>query len=312
LIFMTGNGGEPVAIAPLQTTLAPTATVNSVPLSNSTATSPLSVTAISLAISTPQLSTYDPAALQQQMLTLINQDRLANGLRLVAWDEVAAEAGRLHAEEMVKANYFSHWNQVGLGPDHRYALAGGLHAVRENLHAYANTYGDGQGAPVESWPAIIERAQEGLMDSPGHRDNILDPAHTHVGIGMAYDSSTGQFRLAQEFTNQYVQLKQPLPAEANLGDKVLISGHLAGDGLSDALLNLAYEPFPNPMSLEALAQTHTYYSGANSVNTWAIDLTFQQTIALTGNEPGLYHIRIFVDITNTQALVLNHIIFYDG
>jgi hypothetical protein len=48
---------------------------------------------------------------------------------------------------MVKANYFSHWNQVGLGPDHRYALAGGLHAVRENLHAYANTYGDGQGAP---------------------------------------------------------------------------------------------------------------------------------------------------------------------
>jgi hypothetical protein len=165
---------------------------------------------------------------------------------------------------------------------------------------------------VESWPAIIERAQEGLMDSPGHRDNILDPAHTHVGIGMAYDSSTGQFRLAQEFTNQYVQLKQPLPAEANLGDKVLISGHLAGDGLSDALLNLAYEPFPNPMSLEALAQTHTYYSGANSVNTWAIDLTFQQTIALTGNEPGLYHIRIFVDITNTQALVLNHIIFYDG
>jgi hypothetical protein len=179
----------------------------------------------------------------------------------------------------------------------------------ENLHAYEHVYEDGRGVPIEDWAAVIANAQEGLMNSPGHRANILDPAHTHVGIGLAYNALTGQFRLAQEFTNQYTQLSQTLPTQANLGQSIVVKGRIIGDGLSSVLLNLAYEPFLVPLDIEALNQTSTYTSVAKSVDTRRVDLEFNETIVLSHNEePGFYHIRLFVDTASGQALVLDHVI----
>lgn len=245
--------------------------------------------------------------LQQQMLEDINEARSAAGLSPVAWDPTATTAGQSHAADMAAYNYFSHWNREGLGPDHRYTLAGGRHAVMENLHTFSLTYEDGRGAPIDDWEEVIRNAQTGLMNSPGHRANILDPAHTHVGIGMAYDAATGQFRLAQEFTNQYVQLEAPLPLQAGTGDSVMLNGRIPQENISNVLLNLAYEPFPTPLSLEQLAQTNVYASAAESIETWRGDLTFQRTVTL-GETPGLYHLRVFADIFGEQALILDHII----
>lgn len=210
---------------------------------------------------------------------------------------------------MAQFNYFSHWNRDGLGPDHRYAQVGGQHAVMENLHAYSHTYVDGQGAPIENWMEVLAEAQAGLMNSPGHRANILDPAHTHIGIGLAYNPETGQVRLAQEFTNQYVTLTQPLPVQASLGDAVTLSGQFRGGNISDVVISLAYEPFPVPISLADLARTGTYSSAAEGVETWPGDLIFN--LALTLNyrqQPGYYHVRVFADIDGDQALVLDHVI----
>ena len=242
------------------------------------------------------------------MLTLINQSRAAANLPPVTWDTTATLAGRLHAEDMAQFNYFSHWNHDGLGPDHRYSLIGGQHAVMENLHAFSYTYDNGQGAPIESWPEVIQNAHTGLMNSPGHRANILDPAHTHVGIGMAYNPQTGQFRLAQEFTNQYTRLEQPLPRQAQPADTITVRGQFIGINLSNPLLQLAYEPFPQPMSLEELERTSTYSSTAVDVETRRVALTFDELIPLRQASPGYYHIRLFVDIQGQQALILDHVI----
>lgn len=43
-------------------------------------------------------------------------------------------------------------------------------------------------------------AQEGLMQSPGHRENILDPQYHRVGIG-AYSAGPFRTMFSQEFTN---------------------------------------------------------------------------------------------------------------
>jgi hypothetical protein len=187
-------------------------------------------------------------------------------------------------------------------------LVGGQHAVMENLHAFSYTYDNGQGAPIESWPEVIQNAHTGLMNSPGHRANILDPAHTHVGIGMAYNPQTGQFRLAQEFTNQYTRLEQPLPRQAQPADTITVRGQFVGNNLSGFLLQLAYEPFPQPMSLEELAQTNTYSSAAVDVETRRIDQSFAEIVPLPPGQPGFYHIRLFADINSQQALVLNHVL----
>lgn len=267
------------------------------------------VTAVAPPITQPESpATYNPDALAQQMLTLINQSRAAANLPPVSWDTTATLAGRLHAEDMAQFNYFSHWNRDGLGPDHRYTLISGQHAVMENLHAFSYTYDDGRAAPIENWPEVIQNAHVGLMHSPGHRANLLDPAHTHVGIGMAYNADTGQFRLVQEFTNQYAQLDSPVPQQLEVNDSISISGQFAGAELSNPLLQLAYEPFPQPLTLDELAQTGTYSSTAVAVETRRIELTFAEEILLNQAQLGLYHVRLFVDIRGQQALVLDHVI----
>lgn len=262
-------------------------------------------------IATAILSTnaYLPQELGMLMLRLINEDRQAHGLTVVEWDPVAATAGQHHADDMVAYNYFSHWNLQGLGPEHRYTQVGGVHVVFENLHSFSYTYEDGSGAAIENWPEIVANAQEGLMNSPGHRANILDPAHTHVGVGMAYNAETGQFRLAQMFTNQYVTLTRPLPIHAQTGQRIVVRGQINGHNLSNGILNLAYEPFSAPMSIEALNQTGSYASTAESLKTWQIPLAFDEIISINDNyQPGYYYIRIFVDLPTGQAPVLIHVV----
>jgi uncharacterized protein YkwD len=255
------------------------------------------------------ISGFQPTSLAQQMVTHINQDRQAHGLPPVVWDEVAAVAARSHAQEMVTYNYFGHWNSQGLGPDHRYTLAGGQHIAAENLHIFSYTFSDGRGAPIENWPEIIEQAQLGLMNSPGHRATILDPAHTHVGIGMAYDAGQGRLTLAQLFTRQYVQLSRPLPLEAALGQSIVIQGEVMGVVVSEALLNLAYEPFPQPLTRDFLNQTATYRSAAMNVEAWLLPNAFEQELTLDHDgRAGLYHVRIFLDLPTGQTQVLNHVI----
>ncbi|MDV7390855.1 CAP domain-containing protein [Arthrospira platensis SPKY1] len=249
------------------------------------------------------------ADLQQQMYRLVNDERASHGLSQLAWDTTAALAGQRHAEDMAQFNYFSHWNRDGLGPDHRYTQIGGKHAIMENLHAFNHIYNNGQSAPIENWQEVIQNAHTGLMNSPGHRANILDPAHTHVGIGMAYNPQTGQFRLAQEFTNQYVRLVVPLPLEANPGEEIVIQGNIEGSAINNALLDLAYEPFPLPMHIDDLNQSGTYQSAAASLETRRLDVVFNTSITLPDSAaPGLYHIRIFVDLPTGQAQVMNHVV----
>lgn len=251
----------------------------------------------------------DIPALQTLMHQRINENRRANGLREVAWDETAALAGTQHAREMAQYGYLSHRNLDGYGPDYRYSAAGGMHHVMENVHATQHTAG---GAPTSAaeWEQWVRKAQEDLMASDGHRANILAPEHTHVGIGMAYDPATGYFAIAQEFVNQYTTV-QPLLRTASLGQEINLTGWL-NVGASDPLLNIAYEPQPTPLSVAAL-QPETYSSPAENYDIPAVrvgaDRQFTANFTLdNADQPGLYHIRLWVDTDFGQVQALNLVI----
>lgn len=250
---------------------------------------------------------FEPTILAARMLELVNHDRAAAGLGLVSWDDTAAAAGQDHTDDMVHRGFFSHWNPDGLGPDHRYSAAGGRHVARENLYTFSLTYEDGRGAPVNDWEVIIEQAQASLMGSLGHRENILDPAHTHVGIGLTYDPVLGQFLLAQEFTNQHVTLSLPLPTEARPGDLLRVVGSFGPETVGGGILDLAHEPFPAPLSPADLTGRSTYMSTAKSVgSSRSVASQFDEIITLPPT-PGYYHVRLFVDLESGQALVMDHI-----
>lgn len=261
---------------------------------------------------TPDVSVFVPPdipALQRLMHQLVNENRRANGLSEVAWDETTALAGMQHAKEMAKYGYISHRNLDGYGPDYRYSMAGGLHYAMENVHATWHSPG---GAPQSAaeWEQWVRDAQKSLMESEGHRANILAPEHTHIGIGIAYEPTTGYFAIAQEFVNQYVTV-QPLLRSATLGQQINMTGWL-NTGVSKPLLNIAYEPLPTPLSLDAL-KPETYSSPAENYDIPAVTVTDdgQFTASFTLNnqdQPGLYHILLWVETKFGQVQAMDIVI----
>lgn len=110
-----------------------------------------------------------PTQLEQDMLGLVNAERRKAGLGALRWDGRLAEVGRAHGQDMVARNYFAHRDPAGATVAERLrATRVGFLTAGENL-AFAPT---------------LAIAHQGLMDSPGHRANILRPAFGRLGIGV--------------------------------------------------------------------------------------------------------------------------------
>lgn len=109
------------------------------------------------------------ADLEDEMLALLNRARGAQGLAPLAADPDAAEVARRHSQDMFERGYFSHTTPEGQDPFDR------LRAGRVRFGAAAENI---------ALARTLPQAWQGLMDSPGHRENILGPAYRRVGIGI--------------------------------------------------------------------------------------------------------------------------------
>ena len=123
--------------------------------------------------------------LEAQMLELVNRERAAAGLKPLAPDPELTEVARRHSTDMFARGYFSHNTPEGLDPFDR-MRAGGVQyrTAGENL-ALAPT---------------LTIAHTGLMNSPGHRANILRPEFGRVGIGIM-DGRMRGIMVTQNFRN---------------------------------------------------------------------------------------------------------------
>lgn len=116
----------------------------------------------------------DPS-LERELLALTNTDRTSNGLPALAADRRMIEIARERSDDMVTRSYFSH----DIPPDGRKVfdllLERGVdyETAGENI-AQNNAARDG----------TVQFAQQGFMNSPDHRQNILRSAFTSVGIGV--------------------------------------------------------------------------------------------------------------------------------
>jgi uncharacterized protein YkwD len=111
----------------------------------------------------------DAADAEQQVLGLVNRDRQRANLPPLPRDAALSVVARAHNQDMAEHHFVAHLSPRSGGPDDRVRRAGIAAAiVTENL-AQARS-------PQE--------AEDGLMGSPGHRANILDPRVNRVGIGV--------------------------------------------------------------------------------------------------------------------------------
>jgi uncharacterized protein YkwD len=113
---------------------------------------------------------------EQRMFELVNQERIAAGLSPLTWDPELVPVGRAHSREMFEQGYFSHQSPITGSPFDRLNAAGvSFQVAGENL-ALAPT---------------VQIAHDGLMDSPGHRANILEPSFGRMGIGAITSPGRG-------------------------------------------------------------------------------------------------------------------------
>ncbi len=116
-----------------------------------------------------QAEPADVSADEQQMVDLVNQEREQAGLAPLTVNDELTEVARVKAQDMIDNQYFAHESPTYGSPfqmmDHfgvTYQTAG------ENL----------------AGNQTVESAHTSLMNSQGHRENILSNNYSEVGIGV--------------------------------------------------------------------------------------------------------------------------------
>ena len=110
---------------------------------------------------------------EQQLFDLTNASRVRHGLTILKWEPSVAVTARKHSADMADNDYFSHDNKQGKSPFDRMEDDGvKFRGAGENL-AY------GQSSSIF--------AHEGLMNSAGHRENILLDSYSHLGTGVSFN-----------------------------------------------------------------------------------------------------------------------------
>lgn len=123
--------------------------------------------------------------LEAKMLELVNRERTASGLVALSADPELTEVARRHSADMFARGYFSHNTPEGRDPFERIRQANVRYITAGENLALAPT---------------LQIAHTGLMNSPGHRANILRPQFGRVGIGIM-DGGRRGIMVTQNFRN---------------------------------------------------------------------------------------------------------------
>jgi uncharacterized YkwD family protein len=137
--------------------------------------------------STPSTSTPGNSGLtaeESKMVNLVNQERTKQGVKPLGVNMVLVGLARKKSQDMVDRNYFSHTSPTYGSPFDMMKNAGVTYRTAgENIAGAATT----------------ESAHQNLMNSSGHRANILNSAFNQVGIGIVSGSTYGNI-----FTQMFI------------------------------------------------------------------------------------------------------------
>jgi len=144
---------------------------------------PKSDQTIDLGFKTTEFSANED--MENQLISLVNKERAVAGLQTLEKIDTLTQIGRSHSSDMFKRGYFAHSSPEGNNVSDRALEKNYVFLViGENL-AYAPT---------------VPLAHKGLMDSKGHRENLLSPEFNKIGIGIM-DGGVYGLMVTQVFSN---------------------------------------------------------------------------------------------------------------
>jgi len=121
---------------------------------------------------------------EQQMVDLVNAERAKAGLPALKVDLELARVARIKSRDMIENDYFSHTSPIYGSPFDMIRNFGiSYRAAGENL----------------ACNQTVEAAHQSLMNSSGHRANILNSTYTHIGVGIVNGGMCGKM-----FTQMFI------------------------------------------------------------------------------------------------------------
>lgn len=121
---------------------------------------------------------------EQEMIDLVNQARQAAGLKPLIADAELAKVARIKSQDMVDQQYFSHQSPTFGSPF-------------EMMKQFGITF-QSAGENIACNQTVVA-AHQALMNSQGHRENILNESFTHIGIGIVDGGPCGKM-----FTQMFI------------------------------------------------------------------------------------------------------------
>lgn len=140
----------------------------------------------------------DAAFWKAEVLRLVNQERLARGAGPVTWSDALADSADQYACELIFFRFFDHENPV-TGED----LAARADAAGYDYWIVGENLAAGQQSPAQVFAD--------WMNSPCHRENIVNPAFTELGVGVRVGGQYGTYWV-QEFGRPFTAARPSSPA----------------------------------------------------------------------------------------------------
>lgn len=145
-------------------------------------------------------SGFDRRLVERHIYEMTNQERRLAGVEVLVRDESIDVIAYEHSADMAARGYFAHDTPEGLDPSGRAERTG--YECRKDYGSYYTTglaeniwqgytYSSYMtaGAPssytwLEGEEELARQAVRGWMESPGHRENMLDPQYDRIGVGV--------------------------------------------------------------------------------------------------------------------------------
>lgn len=120
-------------------------------------------------------------ALKTKVIELTNLERSKLGLTPLDYNAALEAAAQAHTDDMQARNYVSHDSPEGTTSHDRIVKHGYLMKYQACECSKSFTLGENLAKGQETPEEVVK----GWMSSEGHRENILKPEYTEIGIGMA-------------------------------------------------------------------------------------------------------------------------------
>jgi len=214
-------------------------------------------------------------------IRLINEERVSRGLQPLLLRKDLRASARFHSLDMGVNSFFGHDSPKGRTHSYRISAFDRTLLAQSSAENVAKlemnwTCNDGYGNPIscagmltnDSDPVAdaVARLHQDLMNSPGHRKNILSPDSTHIALGVARTDS-GVY-VTQLFTKPAGVLETPLPVRLEAGQPIeaqvaleeldfkrfaLMNGNFVDDLLEPTLPETTFGDFELAVRGEALS-----------------------------------------------------------